>query len=68
MGSDMRSVCRELFREQYIQLRTLLIPLCLDSHDRSYFNILRMITILYHMYIEHETYQMAYKKVQNLSK
>ena len=28
-----RDTCNELFREQYIQLRTLFIPLCHESHD-----------------------------------
>ena len=65
MGSDTRSGCHESFREQYIQLRKFFIPFSLGSHDRYYFNILRMITLLYHMYIEHEIYHTAYKKVKN---
>ena len=42
---------------------TLFIPLCLESYDKYYFNILRMITLLYHMYIHNEIYQIAYNKV-----
>ena len=40
----------------------LFIPLCLESHDGYYFNIFRMITICYHLYVEHEIYAMAYLK------
>ena len=60
----MRDTCAELFRKQYIQLRKLFIPLCLESHDRYCFNILRIITLLYHFYIEHETFHTAYNKIR----
>ena len=58
----MRYICYEIHRKLYKQLRTLFVTLCLESHDRYYFNILRMITIFHHLYIEHEIYGMAYKK------
>ena len=60
---EMRNVCSELLRKQYIQLRTLFVPLCLESHNRYCFNILRMITLLYNFYIENEIYHMAYNKI-----
>ena len=41
----MRDKCDEIHRKQYKQLMTLFITLCLESHDRYYFNVLRMITI-----------------------
>ena len=62
---QMGRVFYELFRNIYIQLGTLFIPLCLKSHERYYFNMLRMIKLLYHMYIEHEIYHIVYNKVQN---
>ena len=66
LRNNMRDVCHELFRKQYIQLRTHFIPLCIESHVIYYFNTLRMITILYHLYTEHEIYHMAYNNVINL--
>ena len=64
MGNDMRSVCRELSRKQYMQSGKFFITLFLRSPDRYYFNVLIIIKLLYHMYIENEIYHMAYKKVQ----
>ena len=63
---DIGDACHDLFRKQYIQLMILFIYFCLKSHDRYYFNILRMITLLYHFYIEYEIYHTAYNKVINL--
>ena len=54
-----------IYSEKYIQLSTHLIPLCIVSHDIYCFNILRTITLLYHMYIEYEIYHMAYNKMIN---
>ena len=50
-----------LFRRQYIQMRTLITYLYLKSHERSYFNLLIIITLFYHMCIEYEIYTSAYK-------
>ena len=61
----MIDTCAELFRKQYIQLRTVFIPMCLNSHDRYCFNIFSMITPLYNFYIDHEIYHMAYNKIRN---
>ena len=63
--NDMRDTCDEIYRKQYKQLRKLLIPLCSESHDRYYFNILRVIVLLYHLYIDHEIYEMSYNKKQS---
>ena len=52
--------CDPLFRGNYIQLRSLLITLFIESPARNYFNLLRIITLLYHMYIEYEVYNLAY--------
>ena len=41
----MRYTCDEIHRKKYKKLRTLFIPLCLDSHDIYYFNILRVVNI-----------------------
>ena len=61
-GNEMRMTCFDLFKRKYKQMRKILIPLCIKSHDRYYFNILRIITIFYHLYIEHEIYNLAYNK------
>ena len=45
--NDMRDKCDDIYGEKYRQLRDDFIPLCLDSHDRYYINILRMNTFLY---------------------
>ena len=58
----MRDTCDEIQIKQYKKLRRLLIPLFLDLHDRYYLNILRMITLFYHLYIDHERYSMEYFK------
>ena len=36
--------------------------MCLESHDRYYFNILRIITLLFHLYIEYKLYEWSYEK------
>ena len=61
----MRDTCDEIYRNQYKQLRKLFILLCLESHDRYCFNILRMITLLYNLYIEHVIYNMSNNKKIN---
>ena len=64
--NEMRDTCDEIHRKQYKQLRTLFITLCLESHDRYYFDILRMIKLFYHLYIENEIYAMSYKKQRRI--
>ena len=43
-------------------MRKKFILLCKISHDRYYFNILSIITLFYHFYIEYEIYKLAYSK------
>ena len=62
LGNDMRDTCDEIYGKKYRQLRDALVPFCIESHDIYYFNILRIITLLYHLYIEHEIYEWSYKK------
>ena len=66
MGNEIRDTCDEIHRKQYKQLRKIFIPLCLESHGGYYFNILRMITIFYNLYVEHEIYSMANKKERSI--
>ena len=61
-GNEMIMTCFDLFKRQYKQMKNSFIPLCIESHDRYYFNILRIITIFYHLYIEYEIYNLAYNK------
>ena len=58
----MRDACNEIRRNRYKQPKKLFIPLYLESHEMCYFNILRMITLFYHLYVEHEIYAISYKK------
>ena len=51
--------CDKLFRGQYIHLRKNFIPLCINSPDRYYFNLLRIITLLYNIYIEYAIYNLS---------
>ena len=61
----MRYTCDQLFRGKYIQLSTILIPLCLKSTGRYSFNMLSIIKMFYHMYIEYEMYNFAYNTRKN---
>ena len=42
----------------------MFIPLCKNTNDRYHFNIMRIIAIIYHIYIESELYNLAYGKVK----
>ena len=61
----MRDTRDELFRKQNIYLRTLFITLCFKSHNKYCFNILIIIALLHHLYIDYEIYHMTYKKQRN---
>ena len=56
IGNEIRDTCAQLFIEKYIQLRKIIIPLCINSTDSYYFNLLRIIAVFYHLYIKHEIY------------
>ena len=62
IGNEIIMTCSQLFRRQYIQLRENFIPLCLKSPVRYSFNILRIIKLFYHFYIDYEKYILTYKK------
>ena len=65
LGCEIRDTCNEIKRKQFKQLSKLLIPLCLESHDGCYFNILWMITLCSRLYLQHEIYAMEYNKEIN---
>ena len=44
--NGMKDTCDNIQGKQYRKLRDVFVPFCLELHDRYYFNILRMITIL----------------------
>ena len=67
LGNEIRYVCYAIHRNQYKQLRTLLIPLCLESHDRYYFNILIMITLFIICTLSIEYIPWNIKKKEQLS-
>ena len=45
------------YTEKCRQLREVFVPLCIESHEGYYLNLLRIITLLYHLYIENEIYE-----------
>ena len=53
-GTETRLPYSGLFERQYKQIRKIFIPLCKNSTNRYHLNILRIITPIYHMYIEYE--------------
>ena len=65
LGNYMSDTCEYIYEKKYRHLRDVLVPLCLDSHVRYYLNILRIIILLYNLYIEHEIYYMPYHKIRN---
>ena len=44
----------------------MLIILCENNSERYHFNILRTINIIYHIYIESKSYQLAYGRGRNI--
>ena len=59
-ASDMR-VTREIkFQIQHLIIENIFITLCKTTSEIYNFNILRIINILHHIYIENELYQLAY--------
>ena len=58
----MRPKVSTLSQRQYIQMRFFIIPLCKKSTDRYHLNILRIIPLIYHMFIEYELYNLTYNK------
>ena len=53
-ASDMRVSCESLSQIENQQMKKLLITLCNNSTDRYHLNILIIIGIIYHLYIECE--------------
>ena len=65
IGNEMRDTRAQLFIEQYMHLRTILIPLCINSPEGFCFKSIKFITLLYHLYIEYEIYNLEYNKTKN---
>ena len=61
-GCDMRLIRSGLYERQYKQMRKIFIPLCKKSPYKYNLNMLRIIVLIYHMYIEYELYNLAYNK------
>ena len=64
--NEMRDKCSQLFIGNYIHLGKCFICLCFNSPGRYSFNILRIVTIFYHFYIEYEIYKLAYNIVKSI--
>ena len=60
MKEGIRLTCSDLFERKYKQMREIFIPLCKKSAERYQLNILRIITLIYHMYLEYKLYNLAY--------
>ena len=65
-GTEKILTCSGLSERQYEQMRKRFIPLCKKSIGRYHLNILRIITLIYHMYIEYELYNLTYNKTTGL--
>ena len=61
----MRVTCERIFQRQHLTNKKQLIPLCKNTIERYHFNILIIINIIYHIYIESELYQLEYGRAQN---
>ena len=61
-ASNMIKTCDSIFARQHKQTRKILITSCKYSNDRYHLIKLRLITIIYHIYIECEWYNLAYIK------
>ena len=60
---NMWIICDSIFGRQHNQIRKILIPLCKKSTYRYHLNILRIVSIVYHIYIECELYNLAYTRI-----
>ena len=59
-------ICDSIFQIQHEVMKKLLITLCKNSNDRYHLNILIIIAIIYHIYIDCELYNLAYGNSQIL--
>ena len=64
-SSDMRVTYENIFQRQHTTMKKPLITLCKNTSKIYYLNILRIITIMYHNYIESGLYQLAYGRCEN---
>ena len=64
ISSEMRIICDSIFQGQHLIMTKILIFLCKHSSDRYHFNILRIIVIIYHIYIESKLYKLACGKIK----
>ena len=56
----MRWTCKTLFKCQYKQMSGYFIPFCKKSNQKQYPNVLIMINMLCHIYIQSELYILTY--------
>ena len=54
----MRIICEGLFQREHRQMTKLSIPLYKHSTNGYHLNILRIIAIVYHLYIESGLYNL----------
>ena len=59
-ASDMRLIFKGLFQREHQQIKKLMIPVCKNSTDIYHLNVLIIIAIIYHLYIERELYNLDY--------
>ena len=63
-SSETRIICESKFQKQRQLMTKELIPLCENSSDIYYFNILRITAIICQIYIESESFNLTYKNIQ----
>ena len=61
-ATEMRITCNSISERQHKHMRQILIPLCKNPTDIYHLNILRIIKIIYHLYIGCEFYNLEYTK------
>ena len=61
-GTELILTCSGLFERHYKQMRKIFILLCKNLTDKYHLNISRIITLIYHIFIEYESYNLAYNK------
>ena len=65
-ATEMIITCTSIFERQHKQIGKILIIFCKNSTDRYNLNILRIIKIIYQIFIQCEWYNLAYTKKQDI--
>ena len=61
----MRVTCAKMFKRRHLKIKMIFIYFCKHYKERYRFNVLRIISTLYHIYIESEVLKLAYGNQHN---